>query len=281
MPTNNYNLPTISGEEVIDIVGDMNALANATDAALQKVEQGGLDPYVLPTASRTVKGGVIVGDGLSITSGGVLSTVSQGGGGGTATLPVATSVTLGGVKIGSGITVTTDGTISVPASSSIEDGAVTSSKISNGAVTADKIANGSVTSGKLSTDLNNDIQKAKSDAENANSAAEQANNSLSSAAQTVGTSTASSGTVEVYGWNKVVIVQLGGVKVNTTTKVKVGQVNAGWRPVTTVTTAIASSTGSGIQPGFLQVDTAGGIYINPGSVPTGNDWTGMLTYLLA
>ena len=281
MPTSNYNLPTISGEEVIDIVGDMNALAHATDAALKQVEQGGLDPYVLPTATRTVKGGVIVGDGLSITPGGVLSTVSQGGGGGSATLPVATSVTLGGVKIGAGITVTTDGTISVPASSAIEDNAVTTAKISNGAVTGDKLANGAVTSGKLSTDLNNDIQKAKSDAENANTIAEQANNSLTSAAQSVGTSTASIGTVEVYGWNKVVIVQLGGVRVNSTSKVKVGQVNAGWRPVTTVTTAIASITGSGIQTGFLQVDEAGGIYINPGSTPAGNDWTGIIAYLLA
>lgn len=149
MPTDNYSLPTISGEEVIDIVGDMNALANATDAALKKVEQGGLDPYVLPTATRTVKGGVIVGDGLSITPGGVLSTVSQGGGGGTATLPVATSVTLGGVKIGAGITVTPDGTISVPASSSIEDGAVTSSKLASGAVTADKLSASAVTSVKI------------------------------------------------------------------------------------------------------------------------------------
>ena len=109
MSTANYSLPTISGEEVIDIVGDMNALANATDAALKKVEQGGLDPYMLPTATRTVKGGVIVGDGLSITPGGVLSTVSQGGGGGSATLPVATSVTLGGVKIGAaGVVLTAD-----------------------------------------------------------------------------------------------------------------------------------------------------------------------------
>lgn len=151
MATANYNLPTISGEEVIDIVGDMNALANATDAALKKVEQGGLDPYALPTATRTVKGGVIVGDGLSITPGGVLSTVSQGGGGGTATLPVATSVTLGGVKIGAGITVTPDGTISVPASSGVADGAVTSAKIASGAVTSDKLATSAVTTNKIDT----------------------------------------------------------------------------------------------------------------------------------
>lgn len=150
MATANYNLPTISGEEVIDIVGDMNALANATDAALKKVEQGGLDPYVLPTATRTAKGGVIVGDGLSITPGGVLSTVSQGGGG-TATLPVATSVTLGGVKIGAGITVTPDGIISVPASSGVADGAVTSAKIASGAVTSDKLATSAVTTNKIDT----------------------------------------------------------------------------------------------------------------------------------
>lgn len=150
MPTNNYNLPTISGDEVVDIVGDMNALANATDAALKQVEQGGLDPYVLPTASRTTKGGIIVGDGLSITSAGVLSTTSQGGGS-TGTIPVATSVTLGGIKVGSGLTITTDGTLSVPASSGIADGAVTSAKIASGAVTADKLANSAVTSVKIDT----------------------------------------------------------------------------------------------------------------------------------
>lgn len=179
MPTNNYNLPTISGDEVVDIVGDMNALANATDAALKKVEDGGLDPYVLPTASRTVKGGILVGDGLSITSAGVLSTTSQGGGG-TGTIPIATSVTLGGIKVGSGLTITTDGTLSVPASSGVADGAVTSAKIASGAVTADKIganavttvkidsgavtgekiADGSVTTGKLDASIQDAISKA-------------------------------------------------------------------------------------------------------------------------
>ena len=68
MPTANYNLPTISGEEAVNIVGDMNALANATDAALKKVSDEYLEPYTLPTASRTVKGGVIVGAGLSLSA---------------------------------------------------------------------------------------------------------------------------------------------------------------------------------------------------------------------
>lgn len=172
MPTNNYNLPTISGDEVVDIVGDMNALANATDAALKKVEDGGLDPYVLPTASRTVKGGILVGDGLSITQAGVLSTTSQGGGG-TTTIPVATSVTLGGIKVGSGLTVTTDGTLSVPASSGIADNAVTSAKLATNAVTTEKIAQGAVTGDKISSGtitqdkLESSLQSAISDAQSA------------------------------------------------------------------------------------------------------------------
>ena len=278
MPTNNYNLPTISGDEVVDIVGDMNALANATDAALKQVEQGGLDPYVLPTASRTTKGGIIVGDGLSITSAGVLSATSQGGGG-TGTIPIATSVTLGGIKVGSGLTITTDGTLSVPASSGIADGAVTSAKISNGAVTADKIANGAVTSGKLATDLNNDIQQAKSDAENALTTA----NKLNTAAQSVGSSTASEGTIEVYGWNKVVTVEIGGVLVSGSTKTKIGQINSGWRPVTDITSPVSAIDASTeIKTAYAQIQTDGAIYINPvASSSAGLSWTGTITYLLA
>lgn len=272
MPTNNYNLPTISGDEVVDIVGDMNALANATDAALKQVEDGGLDPYVLPTASRTVKGGILVGDGLSITSAGVLSATSQGGGG-TGTIPIATSVTLGGIKVGSGLTITTDGTLSVPASSGIEDNAVTTAKISNGAVTADKIANGAVTSGKLATDLNNDIQKAKSDAENAYTAAQQ----FSATPTVVGTKTTSDGSVEVYGWGKVVTVIIGDVHVQGT-KTKVGQVNSGWKPTDTATGAIVGSSGSEGKVAFMQIDTDGSIYINPIGL-SGWAWSGTLTYL--
>lgn len=291
MPTANYSLPTISGEEVIDIVGDMNALANATDAALKKVEQGGLDPYVLPTATRTVKGGVIVGDGLSITSGGVLSTVSQGGGGGSATLPVATSVTLGGVKIGSGITVTPDGTISVPASSSIEDGAVTSSKLASGAVTADKlsasavtsvkidngavtegkIANGAVTSSKLSSDVSEDISNAKSQAASAYQG-------WSGTPTRAGSFSSGQGMVE--SWGKVVVVHCEQIPVANASKTLVGTVSGAYRPISETTGVVAAIGGSGTVSAFLKVETGGNIYINPGSA-AGLNWTGTLVYLVS
>lgn len=290
MTTANYSLPTISGEEVIDIVGDMNALANATDAALKKVEQGGLDPYVLPTATRTVKGGVIVGDGLSITPGGVLSTVSQGGGGGTATLPVATSVTLGGVKIGAGITVTPDGTISVPASSTIEDGAVTSSKLASGAVTADKlsagavtsvkidngavtegkIANGAVTSSKLSSDVSEDISNAKSQAASAY-------NAFNASPTTAGTFSSGKGTIET--WGKLAVLHIGEINVPSASKTLVGTVSSAYRPNTDTLGIVAALDGVGVSTGFVRIDTSGNVYINPGN-KSGFDWAGTMTYLL-
>lgn len=290
MPTNNYNLPTISGEEVIDIVGDMNALANATDAALKKVEQGGIDPYVLPTATRTVKGGVIVGDGLSITPGGVLSTVSQGGGG-TATPPVATSVTLGGVKIGSGIIVTPDGTISVPASSSIEDGAVTSSKLASGAVTADKlgasavttvkidngavtegkIANGAVTSSKLSSDVSEDISSAKSQAASAYQG-------WSGTPTRAGSFSSGQGTIE--SWGKVVVIHCEQIPVASASKTLIGTVSGAYRPISETTGVVAAIGGSGTVSAFLKVETGGNVYINPGSA-AGLNWTGTLVYLIS
>lgn len=291
MSTANYNLPTISGEEVIDIVGDMNALANATDAALKKVEQGGLDPYVLPTATRTVKGGVIVGDGLYITPGGVLSTVSQGGGGGTATLPVATSVTLGGVKIGSGITVTPDGTISVPASSSIEDGAVTSSKLASGAVTADKlsasavtsvkidngavtegkIANGAVTSSKLSSDVSEDISNAKSQAASAYQG-------WSGSPTRAGSFSSGQGTIEC--WGKIVVIHVAGITVANAAKTLVGTVSSGYRPLTETVGSLNAVPGSDVATAFIRVETDGNIYINPGTV-AGGVWVGTLVYLIS
>lgn len=59
---------------------------------------GGSDPYVLPTASATVKGGVKIGSGLSM-NGEVLSAT----GGGSYELPVASQTTLGGIKVGEGL----------------------------------------------------------------------------------------------------------------------------------------------------------------------------------
>lgn len=55
--------------------------------------------YSLPTASKTVLGGVKVGDGLSINNG-VLSVTNTSSGSSDYTLPTANSTTLGGIKIG-------------------------------------------------------------------------------------------------------------------------------------------------------------------------------------
>ena len=145
MPTANYNLPTISGEEAVNIVGDMNALANATDAALKKVSDEYLEPYELPTASRTVKGGVIVGDGLYISKAGVLSTVGDGP---ELAIPVATPSSLGGVIVGDGLAIDKDGVLST-IERSLADGSVSTSKLANGAVTSEKLGDSSVTAAKI------------------------------------------------------------------------------------------------------------------------------------
>ena len=145
MPTANYNLPTISGEEAVNIVGDMNALANATDAALKKVSDEYLEPYMLPTASRTVKGGVIVGDGLYISKAGVLSTVGDGP---ELAIPVATPSSLGGVIVGDGLAIDKDGVLST-IERSLSDGSVSTSKLANGAVTSEKLGDSSVTAAKI------------------------------------------------------------------------------------------------------------------------------------
>lgn len=157
MPTANYNLPTIGGEEAVNIVGDMNALANATDAALKKVSDEYLEPYVLPTASRTVKGGVIVGDGLYISKAGVLSTMGDDP---ELKIPVATANSLGGVIVGDGLTVDSDGLLKA-LDKGVADDAVTNSKIANGAVTGEKLADAAVTSSKIADGA---VTKAKLDA---------------------------------------------------------------------------------------------------------------------
>lgn len=145
MPTANYNLPTISGDEAVNIVGDMNALANATDAALKNVSDEYLEPYELPTASRTVKGGVIVGDGLYISKAGVLSTVGDGP---ELAIPVATPSSLGGVIVGDGLAIDKEGVLST-IERSLADGSVSTSKLANGAVTSEKLGDSSVTAAKI------------------------------------------------------------------------------------------------------------------------------------
>ena len=63
--------------------------------------------YVLPIATSTVLGGVMVGSGLSISAGGVLT--------GPGPLLPATTTSLGGIKVGANLAVTADGTLSAAA----------------------------------------------------------------------------------------------------------------------------------------------------------------------
>ncbi len=157
MPTANYNLPTISGDEAVNIVGDMNALANAIDAALKKVSDEYLEPYTLPTASRTVKGGVIIGDGLYVSQAGVLSTYGDGP---ELKIPVATTSTLGGIIVGDGLAIGQDGVLTA-LDKGVADSAVTTSKIANGAVTGEKLADSAVIASKIA---DGSVTKAKLDA---------------------------------------------------------------------------------------------------------------------
>lgn len=76
----------------------LNLRATA-DAALQTI----------PTASPSVKGGVRVGTGLTMT-GDVLSTTAA-----SYTLPIATGSELGGVKVGSGLSINGSGVLSATA----------------------------------------------------------------------------------------------------------------------------------------------------------------------
>ena len=111
MATTNYQFPTITAEDTINGVSAINSLATAVDTALKSVDDkaSGGEAYVLPPATASTLGGVIIGDNLSVDgSGRVSATAGQ-----TYVLPAATTSALGGVKIGTGVSVTTDGTISV------------------------------------------------------------------------------------------------------------------------------------------------------------------------
>lgn len=72
------------------------------DGLVQASESG----YTLPPATTTTLGGVIVGDGLTVSAQGVLSVLER-------ELPIATQDTAGVVKAGNGVRVKSDGTLEV------------------------------------------------------------------------------------------------------------------------------------------------------------------------
>lgn len=111
MATTNYQFPTITAEDTINGVSAINNLATAVDSALKEVDDkaSGGEAYVLPPATTSTLGGVIIGDNLSVDGSGRVSASA----GQTYVLPAATTSALGGVKIGTGVSVTADGTISV------------------------------------------------------------------------------------------------------------------------------------------------------------------------
>lgn len=111
MATTNYQFPTITAEDTINGVSAINNLAIAVDTALKEVDDkaSGGEAYVLPAATTSKLGGVIIGDNLTVDGSGRVSASA----GQTYVLPAATTSALGGVKIGTGVSVTADGTISV------------------------------------------------------------------------------------------------------------------------------------------------------------------------
>ena len=68
MATTNYQFPTITSEDTINGVTAINGLAEAVDTALKKVDDkaSGGEAYVLPPATTSTLGGVIVGDNLTV-----------------------------------------------------------------------------------------------------------------------------------------------------------------------------------------------------------------------
>ena len=96
-------------------VGGVYQGNNITIAADGKIS--GVNSYVLPNATTSVLGGVIIGAGLSVASG-------------TVTLAAPTGGALGGVKAGSNITIAADGTInglnaySLPAATTLALGGI-------------------------------------------------------------------------------------------------------------------------------------------------------------
>lgn len=111
MATTNYQFPTITSEDTINGVSAINGLAEAVDTALKTVDDkaSGGEAYVLPPATTSALGGVIVGDNLTVDGSGRVSAQAAP----TYELPAATTSALGGVIVGTGLSVNGTGTLSV------------------------------------------------------------------------------------------------------------------------------------------------------------------------
>ncbi|RSX53931.1 short tail fiber protein [Bifidobacterium goeldii] len=70
------------------------------------ITTGGNDSYTLPPATTSIRGGVIIGDGLTVDVNGRVSTLVKD-------LPIATQDTPGVIKEGKGVDITANGTLNV------------------------------------------------------------------------------------------------------------------------------------------------------------------------
>lgn len=106
--TLNSNITQLQTQKVDKVEGKGLSTNDYTTPEKNKLAaiEAEANKYVLPAATTTTLGGIIVGDRLSIDSTGKLVATY------TYTLPTASSTVLGGVKTGSNIT-NTDGTISI------------------------------------------------------------------------------------------------------------------------------------------------------------------------
>lgn len=182
--TLNSNITQLQTQKVDKVEGKGLSTNDYTTPEKNKLAaiEAEANKYVLPAATTTTLGGIIVGDRLSIDDTGKLVATY------TYTLPTASSSALGGVKIGSNITLANGGTISItkanvtsalgvdPTTTYVKKagdtmtGALTNSSTISGSKLISTVATGTapiqVSSTTLCTNLNADMVDGKNVIEN-------------------------------------------------------------------------------------------------------------------
>ena len=144
MSTTNYKLPVIDPASTLSVPDSVNALATSTDNVLhgEELDIKSKTKYVLPPATKTSRGGVIVGSGFKSYANGLVTLATP-----PYTLPAATSNTLGGVKTGANIN-NTNGSIAI-GNGAFSSTAITTAKLKDGGVGTNDISTGALEAGKI------------------------------------------------------------------------------------------------------------------------------------